>query len=496
MNKLIHQFEDKYEEYLSDESKFKGYADSISFPNSLDEVKKIVEEMNKSKKQITIQGSKTGICGGCVPLAGHILNLKNFNKILDFSEINNNYILTLEPGVTLTELNEYLQKKFSKKSSQNLQKEYIFPIQPTEKSATLGGIISTNAKGITSEYYGSIKDYLEEVSLLTIDGEILRIKKDSNITDLKSNSELAIESIETYNKIFKENKNVSLLQTIIGSEGLFGIIVELKIRVVQKISNQWGLLFNMNDIDQLNFINEVRNLDSKKLGIVTMEYFDDNSLKILSSMKDTNKNLQELPLFKDINKSLIYIEVHTETDEEIEETAATIMELAFEAGCEEDSMWALSENDGIEKFRDLRHFMPELINMKISEAKKNSELIHKLSTDMYFEMKDISENINYYKNSCKNENLDFYIFGHTLGNHLHVNIIPKNEEEMKKSKLLFLSWIKNSKLDINSVFYEHGIGKIKLNQLQNLVTDKDLEQLNILKSYFDKNRILNLGNKF
>lgn len=496
MEKLIHEMSAKYEDYLSDESRLKGMAESISFPKTLEEIKWIVDEMNKKKETITIQGGKTGICGGCVPNSGHILNLKNFNRILEVEEKDGEYFLNLEAGVTLGDLKEFLRKDFSSKYLNGKNKQYVFPIEPTEKNATLGGIISTNAKGISSEYYGEIKDYLEEVVFLTAKGDILTINKNDDIKKFSKYLNFYQQDLEIYSKLFKGIESSNLLDVIIGSEGIYGIIISLKIRIVEKISKQWGLLFNMDCISQLYFINNIKKMGHKKLGIVSLEYFDENSLKLLKSVKEINEKLQELPDFQCENKSLTYLEIHRETDEEVEETASQIMELAFEAGCEEEFMWALSEDEGLEKFRNLRHFLPELINMKLDRVNNGEFIIHKLSSDMYFKNKDMLQTINFYKSICDEKKLEYYIFGHALGTHLHINILSKNQKEFEEGKLIFENWVENSKLTVNNIFHEHGIGKIKVNQLNKVLSNNELEKLKSLKFAFDENYLLNVGNKF
>ena len=72
---LIESMGEKYEEFLIDESKYRGYADSISFPESEEQVCQILRQMKERKIPVTIQGGKTGIVGGAVPHGGHILNL-------------------------------------------------------------------------------------------------------------------------------------------------------------------------------------------------------------------------------------------------------------------------------------------------------------------------------------------------------------------------------------------------------------------------------------
>ncbi len=77
IDKLAYEMNDNYEEYLIDEAKYQGKAESISFPQNEDEILEIIVAMREAKIPITIQGGKTGIVGASVPLCGHIMNLSH-----------------------------------------------------------------------------------------------------------------------------------------------------------------------------------------------------------------------------------------------------------------------------------------------------------------------------------------------------------------------------------------------------------------------------------
>ena len=85
MAEIVCQMSEKYEEYLIDESKYKGYADSISFPESEEEIVTLLEKMKDEQTPVTIQGAKTGITGAGIPMGGHILNLSHMNKVIEHS---------------------------------------------------------------------------------------------------------------------------------------------------------------------------------------------------------------------------------------------------------------------------------------------------------------------------------------------------------------------------------------------------------------------------
>ena len=83
MRQLIYPMKEQYEEFLIDESKFSGYADSISFPESAEEMQEVLQELKKERVPVTIQGGKTGITGAGIPRGGHVMNLSHMNKVKD-----------------------------------------------------------------------------------------------------------------------------------------------------------------------------------------------------------------------------------------------------------------------------------------------------------------------------------------------------------------------------------------------------------------------------
>ncbi len=100
--KLSEEMCEKYQEFLIDESKYQGCAQSISFPECEEEICQILKQMKEKRIPVTIQGGKTGITGASVPNQGHILNLSCMNRILK-SDLEKGTI-TVEPGITLIDI--------------------------------------------------------------------------------------------------------------------------------------------------------------------------------------------------------------------------------------------------------------------------------------------------------------------------------------------------------------------------------------------------------
>jgi len=159
--------------YLSDESKVSGQAESISFPESEADIREVLQKVVQAGQALTVQGARTGITGGAVPTGGHILNLSKLNRItgLAWDAQNQRFLINVQPGLQLSQLNKAIQEKDfdtlhwtaeSKSAYKRFQQTgaWFLPADITETSASLGGMVSTNASGAKSYRYGAIRRHV------------------------------------------------------------------------------------------------------------------------------------------------------------------------------------------------------------------------------------------------------------------------------------------------------------------------------------------------
>lgn len=196
-----------YQEYLIDESKYTGEAQSISFPESEEELLKIFAQLRDAQVPVTIQGGKTGITGGSVPGGGHILNVSRMNRVKDscLSQDGTGRIV-VEPGLNLMDLQKEIFARFRKE-------QMFWPVAPTETSATVGGIAATGAQGITRLLYGDSRTYIEKIKVIDGNGRCLELTKAEELDDF------------------------------LGKEGITGVITELTLLLVPCPEEMWGILF-------------------------------------------------------------------------------------------------------------------------------------------------------------------------------------------------------------------------------------------------------------
>jgi glycolate oxidase len=179
------------------------------------EVSRIMKYASERHIPVTPRGSGTGLCGGAVALyGGIILSLAKMDRILEIDPAN--LTVTTEPGVLLMELAKTVAEQ-----------DLLYPPDPGEKSATIGGNVMTNAGGMRAVKYGVTRDYVRGLEVVLADGTVL----------------------ELGGKIAKNSSGYSLKDLLIGSEGTLGIVTRLTLRLIPLPSRVVSLLVPFNDLE-------------------------------------------------------------------------------------------------------------------------------------------------------------------------------------------------------------------------------------------------------
>lgn len=460
---LIFPMSDKYEEYLIDESKFTGNAESISFPKNEEEIIEILKEMKEKGTPVTIQGGKTGIVGSAVPLGGHIMNLSYMNSVKGYEILDDETgLITVESGINLIDLKKEILRIFKEKA-------LFWPPEPTETSATVGGICATNAQGISGFVYGNVQKYIKSLRLVSSNGII---------------------------NIISDNDNPEFFNKVMGKEGITGIISEVTLKLIKKPQEVWGISFFFEtEEDAGNFTDAIKNNIPKSdtAFIGAFEYIDRNSINLIEKRKSDMAKIKELPDIDSNFAGMCYIEIHGD-DEGIEEIAGELMETAVMYNSDPDIAWAVSGETEVEKTRAFRHAAPETANLFIEEKRRDDKRITKLGTDMSIDDESFSEILKEYRSSLESSGLKGCVFGHGLENHLHVNILPENYDEYVKGVELIRKWASDYNSKKGKIICEHGIGKLKKQILSDLLPKDYIDECKALKDEFDKDMILNRGN--
>lgn len=215
-NERVFIGEEISEDYSHDElGSEKHMPDIVVKAMSRDEIVEIMKYANNNNIPVTVRGAGTGLVGAAVPILGGILlDLSGMNKILELDE--DNLTLTVEPGVLIMEIAKFVEEH-----------DLFYPPDPGEKTATIGGNVSTNAGGMRAVKYGVTRDYVRGMEVVLPSGEVL----------------------ELGGKVVKNSSGYSLKDLIIGSEGTLGIITKIVLKLLPLPKKVISLLVPFNDLE-------------------------------------------------------------------------------------------------------------------------------------------------------------------------------------------------------------------------------------------------------
>ena len=485
-----------YPDFLRDESRREGTADSISFPCSEEEIQNHLRKAYVANIPVTVQGARTGITAGAVPSGGHIMNLSKMTKIIGYrtDDVSKSRFVTVQPGMLLTDL-------------QNAVAPSFFPPDPTEDSASIGGMIACNASGARSFQYGATRKYVERLRVVLADGSILDLKRGRDVSDGRTFSVKTTDGRSITGQLpcykmpdvknaagYFVQDNMDLVDLFIGAEGTLGVISEVELRLMSLPAVIWGVtVFFPTEESAVNFVDIVR---SQNDGPVAIEFFDANSLNLLRQQKKENPAFAELPTLPDTACTAVYVEYHGSDETSVETSVMKMSEVMLEFGGDEDATWLASDQRELARLKNFRHAIPESVNLLIDGRRKKEPRLTKLGTDLAVPNEYLKEILISYHSDLKERGLEYVIFGHIGDSHLHVNILPHDLAQYEQGKKLYLSWAEKAVGMGGTVSAEHGIGKLKKDLFKQMYGEKGLDQMRALKHSFDPSGTLNDGNLF
>jgi D-lactate dehydrogenase (cytochrome) len=516
----------RFDSYLHDESSFgPGLAESAFFPTSEEEVAGFLKEMNVRKIPVTISGARTGIVGGAVPIGGALMSLEKMNGLvgINWNEQTRDWTVVAQPCIRLSELQDRIARKdFSSGANstdprwQALPRfledtnNYMYAPDPTETTASLGGTVATDASGAHTYFYGRTRTHVRSIRVVLATGDVFELRRGKNHIDQSrlvalrcldgSTRSLRIPSydrpkVKCVTGYFTQN-SMDLIDLFIGSEGTLGVVTEVEIALtVTPVHVAMFLAFFPSQDRALGFVEYVRSLKFVKgsLELHSMEYMDSNSLSLLSRSMEAGQLPAGVKLPTNAKSTAILSEFAYEDAAE----AIGLLQAPLEkfGSSLETAISGMGERDR-EFLKSLRHAIPESINKIVARRKSSIPGMHKISTDTAVPDEKLSVLMKRYSEKLEASNLEFYMFGHIAENHLHVNMIPRNSDELLEAERLAEELAREAVALGGTVSGEHGLGKMKRKLLRIQYNDEAIRQMLEAKKALDPNLILCQGNIF
>ncbi len=497
---------EEIQDYLSDASYVSGgNASRVMFPETAEEVGKILQAATREKLPVTVSGAGTGTVAGRVPFGGTVIATDKLNQIRSIVRTDGGGRATTEAGVILRDLQNAVEDK-----------GLIYPPDPTERGCFLGGNIATNASGSRTFKYGPTRNYVERLKIVLATGEVINIRRgehhageDGRIA-IGLPSGRAIEAKLPSYRMPRVRKHASgyfvapgmdLIDLFIGSEGTLGVIVEAELRLLPKpVGVLSGVVFFANEDNLLAFVREARerslanrdpspSVDGRNptvrepagMDARALEYFDIESLRFLRQKYST------VPADA---AGAIFFEQETTPATEDGLMNEWLSLLERHQALTDQSWFATNEQDQI-KLREFRHALPVLMNEWFAHYRQR-----KVSTDMSVPDEAFAGMLSFYQEHLRSSDLRHTIFGHIGDNHVHVNILPRDDDEAAKAWKIYRKFIRRAIEVGGTISAEHGIGKLKREYLVQLYGENHLREMAALKRVFDPAGILGRGNMF
>ena len=479
--------------YLSDASNMPGgSADEIYIPETEDELREAMMSCAKEGKRITIAGSGTGLAGARVPFGGAVVSTERLNRIVSIDAASKRAVV--EAGVRLSDFQTAVEREGC-----------LYPPDPTERAAAMGGTVACNSSGARTFKYGATRAFVEGLRVFLADGEELRLERGKNRAVGGKLSIYAVSGKEYTVQLptismpnikhaagYFITPDMDAIDLFIGSEGTLGAIAEITVRLLpmpERIIA--GVVFFDTTDGVMTFVEEARarslqarmNTPSDDIDIESraLEYFDKNALDFVRD---------EYPRIPDDAVAAVWFEQEV-TDATEETLLERWYDLISRTTAQMDDCWfAITEKDQ-EELRAFRHAVPAKTYERIRELKQR-----KIGTDMAVPDGRFRELYDFYTDEFAKERLQYIIFGHIGNSHVHANIFTNSPEEFDHAKSVYHRCVLKALELGGTISAEHGVGKIKTGYLRDMYGEAAMKQFRDLKRVFDPQNLLGVGTMF
>ncbi|MEN7341306.1 MAG: FAD-binding oxidoreductase [Pseudomonadota bacterium] len=440
--------------YLLDERRlYEGDAALIVKPESTEEVSQILSICNEAGIAVVPQGGNTGYCGGATPDDGEnqiVLSLSRMNAIRGIDVVG--HTITVDAGVILSNV----QKAASESG-------FLFPLSMgSEGSCQIGGNLSTNAGGLAVLRYGTAKELVLGLEVVLPNGEVI-----NGLSGLR-----------------KDNTGYDLKSLFMGAEGTLGIITGAVLKLfpaANSVETAWLAVPSVAAACEL--LSKARHMSGDTVS--SFEYISRPSLELvlrhIEGVSDPLAGADDHFVLMELSSSA--------SDSSLRDRMEAIIEAGMAAGLIVDGALAESgpQRQGLWRLRE-----------SIPEAEKHAG--GAVKHDISVKISDIPVYVSRV-DAVFREQLPVYqsVYGHIGDGNLHYNLLPPPDHQRPSD------WRSQNAKAVSEIIHasasqlggsfsaEHGVGKLKRDELQRYKDPVALSCMRQVKKALDPNGIMNPG---
>jgi len=437
--------EDKMEPYSHDEvtdSRYHHMPEVVVLPQTTEQVAAIVKLANQELIPIVPRGAGTGLACAVVPISGGIvLSLERMNRIVEIN--TDNMYMIVEPGVRTDDV-----QKAAK--AQGL----FYAGDPCSgDSCFIGGNVATNAGGNRAVKYGTTRQQIYSVEVVTPLGKIVTLG----------------------GRLKKSTTGYSLEQLIIGSEGTLGIITQITLKLEPLPQYTADILAVFPEIDLA--IEVVPKLAKAGITPTCVEFMDNDTVKSVERFINEKLPYSEKGHF-------LIIQIEGKNEDELDDSCAILDEL-----CTSNGAIGVYMADPQKIWQARKSF---------TEAVRHESLIH-AKEDVVVPIDQIPAMMREIAVLSKKYQLVTRTASHAGDGNIHLNILKGSmaEDLWDQTITAFQKELYNAVYRLGGKLSgEHGIGYKRRDLMEEFTDPVELEMMRSIKQALDPNLILNPGKIF
>jgi glycolate oxidase len=414
--------------------------DLVVFPATEDHVIRLMRYAHRRRIPVVPHGAGSGCSGGGLPVQGGILvSFERMNRILSLAE--GLMVGQVEPGV----ITAHFQREVERRG-------LFYPPDPSSAEVcTLGGNVAHGAGGLRGRKYGTTKDYVLGLQMVTADGELARTG------------------------FFASGQTVDLTGLLVGSEGTLAVVTRIALRLVPKPESFCTLLLAFCRADQA--VQMAQAIFGSGLMPAAMEFMDQRAVDCVREY-----GMGVLPR---IEGHILLVEFSGRAEEVLSD-AQQVEGLGPELGALE--VQRAQSTDRREEIWSVRR--------ALSPAMAHAA-IRKISQDVCVPPKTMGHLLRDVRAIGQKHGLLIINFGHLGDGNLHVNVMTDGSQEQRRRAQLAVEELFCVVLALDGTLSgEHGIGLAKAQYLSWELSPQTLEAHRKVKVAFDPSGTLNPGKIF
>ena len=480
---------------LRDESRMTapGVA-SVAEPATLAELRQVMRWHADHGHRVTVSGARTGVTGGAVPDAStHLVSVAQLRGIVALDVTADPPFVRVLAGTTLRELQAALATRAP---------GFHLPLDPTEAGASVGGMVATNAAGSRAFRFGATRDWVLGLTVELASGRTLELRRGRDRAagdaltlvdgdDRRTVHVPAIRKPHTKNSIgYGFTAGGDAVDLFVGSEGTLGVVTEVLWRLAPANESRLAFLQCFATPAQAFALVEALRSDAG-LRTTAIEFLDARSHDLA---RETGKpEVERVLAHAPPGSCSVFAEFGYDDEAALDATIERVLAHVAAAGGDEAAGLAGIDDQALRDIRAFRHAVPERINATIARRREQHPTLHKIATDMAVEDRDLRWVYDLYSTRLTAAGLDHAIFGHAGNNHFHVNILPRNDDELRRAKVIYAEFAAAIVARGGCVSAEHGIGRIKKHFLPVQYDAATLDAMRAAKRWLDPGWRLNPG---